>query len=89
MKKTSFGYIKTIQTKEIKEINFFSFSKAGRPHKHTREEVVFITSGSGIIHRENQTIPVQKGSLITIESNKSHYMVPDEGECLELILWYE
>ncbi|MFG1500974.1 cupin domain-containing protein [Halobacteriovorax sp. XZX-3] len=88
MLETSFGHLVKLDISQVSEVNFLSFSKRGRAHKHPQKEVVYITSGSGAIHIEGEITKVSKGDLITIDRLKSHYMVPTENEVLELMLFY-
>lgn len=88
MAKTSFGEMEIILKQNGKiSAEFLTFTNPGRPHKHPQYESFFVFSGEGKIHSGEEIYQVSEGSLVTINPNTSHYMIP-EGGVMTGLLWY-
>ena len=88
MNKTSFGTITKVNIPIHGQCDFLTFFEKGREHHHNSKESFFVTNGEGLVFIDGNEFVIKKGDSMTISENSKHFMKPNDGEILELILWY-
>ena len=75
---------------ELTEIalNTWRMGLAGPPHSHDQKEQIFyITSGSGIVVVGQDSFPVKKGDLVFVPRGAEHRTIAGKNEALHYILF--
>lgn len=69
-------------------VEFIRLDRPGTPHMHDDCEHAFTVAGSGVVFVDGVSRRVYPGVVLTIPHLSEHYMVPDEGQTLEMIITY-
>ena len=89
MKETSFGQLDVLLAENNKPtIEYLSFERSGRNHKHREYETFVTLEGTGKVYSGDLVFDVYPGSIVTIPPNTLHWMEPSAGSILKGFLWY-
>lgn len=64
------------------------FERNGRPHKHDTYETCLVLSGEGRIMNGKEEHQVKAKSVVSIPPEVYHWMIPDRGQIMEMIIIY-
>ncbi len=60
------------------------------PHKHpSRTEIAYVLTGTGTFYLGDRSYPAAPGAAFRITPGRVHWVVPDDGETLNAIVFYE
>ena len=51
-----------------------------RPHVHSEKQVIYVISGSGKITNGKETVDLNPGDFILLESNEEHYVMTQNDD---------
>lgn len=58
----------------------FEDGAVNRPHRHTTDQVLIATSGTGFVAADTDRYPMQPGDVVFIPAGTRHWHGADEGE---------
>ncbi len=91
MRKTSFGRMARIgmpcRLAPVCEV--MHFDGPGKAHTHDVDEIAIAVAGSGVVVVEGRgRLAVDAGEFIRIPAGAAHWMEPDEGVTLSMLIGY-
>ncbi len=91
MKKTKFGWRSTaMDLMECPKVEYMIFQGEGEEHRHaTVQETFHVLEGYGKAYVMGVELRLMPGTQIVIPMNTEHFMIPDEGQSLKAIVWYQ
>lgn len=89
IRKTSFGSLEHLVESDGKLVaELATFSSKGRNHVHDTYEHCYVLSGTGIIVSGQERYSVGPREVVSIPPKTGHWMIPDEGAELRILLVY-
>lgn len=90
MRSTSFGRMKRLRMPAglLAQAEVMQFDSSGRAHEHQVMEVAVCVSGSGAVVVGNECVRVEPGDDVRIPPQTRHYMIPDDGAPLCMMILY-
>lgn len=91
LRKTSFGQMArhTFPAHLRGLCEVMHFAAPGKPHTHGYVEHALCISGSGAVFVAGEPIAVSVGARVSVPVGVAHYMAPDKGVTLVMVILYE